>query len=78
MNKPFIVECPHCKLYIEILAINCGIFRHSIYKDSGVQVPPHTPKEECDRLFNQGLIYGCSKPFKIISYIDPPIICDYE
>jgi len=23
-------------------------------------------KEECDRLTNEGLIYGCGKPFKII------------
>lgn len=39
-------------------------------------VPPHATKEECERWINQGLVYGCAKPFKfdgkyvkIIDYI---------
>ena len=35
-------------------------------KDSLKQMDPHCPKNECDRLFSQGLIYGCGKPFQII------------
>lgn len=27
---PIIVECPHCHLCVEIVEINCAIFRHGI------------------------------------------------
>lgn len=77
MDKPFIVECPHCGQYIEILSLNCGIFRCAIFKENGLQINPHTPKEECDRLFKEGLIYGCSKPFKVVSRLSIPETCDY-
>lgn len=62
-----IVKCPHCKEYISILKkqFNCKIFRHGIYKKNYKQIDPHLKKEECDRLFNEKLIYGCGKPFKL-------------
>jgi len=77
MDRSFVVECPSCGQYIEILSINCTIFRCGIFKDSGLQINPHTPKEECNRLFKEGLIYGCGKPFKVIDKKTPPEICDY-
>jgi len=55
-----IYQCPHCSIFIEIEKINCTIFRCGIYKDSGLQIPPHLSKEECDSILN---IWGCSKPF---------------
>ncbi len=65
----FIVECPHCLMMIEITEINCAIFRHGVYKKNNKQINPHMSKADCDKLFNQGKIYGCGKPFKIIQNI---------
>jgi hypothetical protein len=73
------VECPHCKCQVEILEINCAIFRHGVLKSNGQQMNPHTPKFECDRLSETGEIYGCGKPFKVIKNNDgiQAEICDY-
>lgn len=74
-----IVICPHCNLFIEILELNCKIFRHGIYKNNNQQIPPHAKKDECDYLFTNNLIYGCGKPFKI-EIIDNKFIainCEY-
>jgi hypothetical protein len=60
-----IFECPHCKEYIIIEKINCGIFRHGVLK-SGKQIEPHSPKYLCDYYINSDMIYGCGKPFKIL------------
>ncbi len=38
MNSINIVLCPHCMEYIEILELNCKIFRHGVFKDSGKQI----------------------------------------
>ena len=63
-----ILRCPHCKNYIYIHKndLNCHIFRHGIYKESLKQIDPHMKKAECDYLYENNLIYGCGKPFKII------------
>lgn len=74
------VECPNCKCQVEILEINCAIFRHGIFKSSGQQMNPHTPKLECDRLNEMGMIYGCGKPFRITKNNDGTLQaeqCDY-
>ena len=34
---------------------------------SSHKIPPHLHKEECDRLVQENLIYGCGKPFQLIS-----------
>lgn len=82
-----LVLCPHCSQLIEIVELNCCIFRCGIYRCNGFQLPPHLPKIECDRLAESGSIYGCGKPFRIEEsesesesesekkYI--AIICDY-
>jgi hypothetical protein len=85
MNDDYTIFCPHCAEPILIYHsdINCAIFRHGVYKHNGEQMNPHESKEECDRLFRDGLIYGCGKPFRIIkttandgiAYISD--ICDY-
>lgn len=59
-NNTNIYQCPHCGIYIEIEKINCAIFRCGVYKSTGLQIPPHLSKEECDSILN---IWGCSKPF---------------
>lgn len=76
-----IVNCPHCNnpIMIYLKEINCSIFRHGIYKDTNKQIDPHLDKENCDKLLKQDLIYGCSKPFKLIKNNDiySVEICDY-
>lgn len=74
-NK-FLVKCPHCNDYIEIIELNCRIFRHGIMKNTGLQMDPHAHKEICDNLFNNNEIYGCGKPFMINEKLEV-IICDY-
>ena len=59
------LECPHCKIKIEISEINCGVFRCGIYKDNGQQVHPHMPKDESDKLGDA--IYGCGQPFQYLN-----------
>lgn len=60
-----IVACPHCHGTVEIVELNCRIFRHGVLKASGQQMSPHASREECERLAEQQLIFGCGKPFQI-------------
>jgi hypothetical protein len=67
---------------IEIVAVNCAIFRCGEYKVNGQQLPPHLPKEECDRLFSTGQIWGCGKPFRLEQKPNAAdgyvaVVCDY-
>jgi hypothetical protein len=73
------VECPHCFDYVEITQINCGIFRHGVFKNTNQQLNPHAPKSQCDLVKKLDLIYGCGKPFKLVLINDQYIaqICDY-
>ena len=61
-----IIQCPHCSIQISIQKneLNCCIFRCGQYKSTGEPINPHMPKDECDRLHNNDLIYGCSRPFR--------------
>lgn len=74
-----IIICPYCSDCILIQQLNCKIFRHGVYKDSGKQINPHMKKEKCDLLKNQNKIYGCGKPFMIIIENNDykAIECDY-
>jgi hypothetical protein len=61
-----IISCPHCKEYIEIEKINCGIFRHGVLKNNGEQIHPHSSEELCNFYIQNNKIFGCGKPFQII------------
>lgn len=78
-NANFEVQCPHCGEYVVIEQINCAIFRHGVIKTTLVQINPHLPKTQCDKLKDLDLIYGCGKPFKVISENNEwkAIECDY-
>lgn len=67
-NNTLFFECPSCSDFVIVMKdeINCSIFRHGVYKDSGMQIDPHMPKEQCEKLHISNMIYGCSNPFKII------------
>ena len=74
-----VLTCPHCKDYIIIRKINCGIFRHGMLKKNGKQINPHANKELCDYYVRENKIYGCGKPFRIMN-VDGKFdteICDY-
>jgi hypothetical protein len=71
-----IIECPHCKITIVVEALNCRIFRCGIKKSNGTQIDPHLNKSSCELLYNNGLIYGCGKPFRV-DMSENPISCDY-
>ena len=82
-DNTYTFNCPHCSLMIQVdkNQANCLIFRHGILKNKLTQIDPHLPKKDCDYLFDQDLIYGCSKPFRLvknstneISFVE---ICDY-
>lgn len=82
-----IIECPHCQQSIEILELNCRIFRCGIYKRNFGQIDPHMPKIFCEELVANNAIYGCGKPFKIevvnnnnnnmVDLSFNVVICDY-
>lgn len=63
-EQPILI-CPHCNEYVIIEKMNCGIFRHGILKNNGQQIDPHSSKVDCDKYIENGLIYGCGKPFRI-------------
>ena len=60
-----IVQCPHCNQYIEVIELNCRIFRCGVLKSDFSQINPHSSKEECVNMKNSDIIYGCGKPFRI-------------
>jgi hypothetical protein len=61
--------CPYtdCNIGIEIIEINCAIFRCGIYKDSNTQINPHLSKDECDALKKEDKIWGCGRPFQLVT-----------
>jgi hypothetical protein len=81
--------CPHCNLAVQVERnqVNCRIFRHGFYfrkeADGSItllsQMNPHEGQAECERLFREGLIYGCGKPFLMEPNANTYIVkeCDY-
>ena len=73
-------HCPYpdCNIMIEVVEINCAIFRCGVYKnvtDYGKQIDPHLSKQECDRIKKEDKIWGCGRPFKLV---DGKLIeCEY-
>lgn len=76
-NPYLILQCPYpdCNIAIEIIEINCAIFRCGVHKHNGTQVEQHLPKEECDKLKRDDKIWGCGRPFQLVN--DKCICCDY-
>lgn len=81
-----LTPCPHC--FEEILVypneVNCGIFRHAVFISEGgapgEPIPPHSSKEVCERLVEEGKVYGCGKPFRLLHQEDGKMIaeiCDW-
>lgn len=73
----YVVKCPHCHILVEVVELNCRIFRCGIYKETYEQINPHMPKKDCDELVLNNSIYGCGKPFRIPEGSTTPVECDY-
>jgi hypothetical protein len=76
------LECPHCKqtFIVNTNEINCGIFRHAVYKKDMKPINPHESETNCNKLVEEDLVYGCTKPFKISTSSDNKFIvepCEY-
>lgn len=71
-----IIKCPNCSRFIEVLELNCRIFRCGVFMDTYQQLHPHSSKEECEQAVKDGLIFGCGKPFEVIDGI--ALRCDYK
>jgi len=74
-NNMYFIMCPHCNIGIEIVELNCMIFRCGIYKHNFTQIHPHMPEAECLELVGRDAIYGCGKPFKLVNMVPTP--CEY-
>lgn len=84
-----IVECPHCNMGIVVDALNCGVFRCGVWRDTGLQINPHMSEDECKAALGNAaeplcdrisLIWGCSKPFRIYtdaSGVNRCVTCGY-
>lgn len=88
-DSAYVFNCPHCSntIVVHSQEVNCQIFRHAVFKDTGLQVNPHASKAELDSLLAQELIHGCGKPFRFVNngteaennhlYWTHAEICDY-
>jgi len=72
-HNDFYVECPSCGVMVEILALNCAIFRCGVFRDSGQQLPPHASREMCESAVPK--IWGCGKPFRVVN--NKAELCDF-
>jgi hypothetical protein len=80
-NGVLFLQCPYCLGTVEVkeTEINCSIFRHGIFKHNGEQIPPHSPKQDCDRYIAEDSIYGCGGPFRLVKTNQcwTAEVCDY-
>jgi hypothetical protein len=57
--------------------VNCGVFRHGVYKATGRPIGAHLSKSKCLELIHQQKVYGCAQPFRIrkilkeVSVVEP-------
>lgn len=67
-NDKLIFQCPNCGDFVLVFKneLNCKIFRHAVHKDNGQNINPHTSENECKKLVENNLVFGCAKPFRII------------
>jgi len=60
-----IINCPNCNQCIEVIKLNCKIFRCGVFKENMKQIDPHLCKNKCEQLVLENKIYGCGKPFQV-------------
>ncbi|NDE17926.1 hypothetical protein EBZ80_23675 [bacterium] len=59
--------CPHCHVWVTVHRpeVNCGIFRHGVFRETGQPVPPHASQPDCEQWHATDQIWGCGKPFRL-------------
>ena len=84
MSAPedLVFSCPGCNgaVVVKPTELNCRIFRHAAFKHSLQPIHPHAPKVVCDQLVASGAVFGCGKPFRIVTAPDGSLLaeaCDY-
>ena len=77
----YVFTCCHCNevFIISKNDFNCNILRHGVFKSNMTHINPHLPKNDCDMLVANNLVYGCAKPLMIIMKDNnyEVIKCDY-
>jgi len=73
-DDTYVFDCPRCGALIQVARgeTNCRIFRHAVYAGTVDPIPPHTSRDECERLVAGGLVVGCAGPFRLVLEADPP------
>jgi hypothetical protein len=79
-DEAYVFECPTCGNLVQVRRdeTNCLIFRHAAFTATLEPIPPHTPRDECERLVAAGLVTGCAAPFRLVLGDKPYAeVCDY-
>lgn len=73
-DDTYVFDCPRCGALVQVARneTNCRIFRHAVYAGTVDPIPPHTPRDECERLVAGALVVGCAGPFRLVLEADPP------
>lgn len=66
VDNAWYFDCPHCGTTIEVVDVACSIFRCGTMKSGKGQtpIPPHTDQATCERLYRDGKVWGCARPFR--------------
>ena len=67
--------CPRCFCSLELVEINCGVFRCGIFKRSFESISPHATKGEILEWLSKDMIYGCGTPLELVD--GKLVVCDY-
>ena len=72
-----VFTCPNCNKYVLVSPdeLNCGVFRHGVFRSTGDQIPSHATQKQCDQWVQSNQIDGCGKPFKYEG--NKMVLCDY-
>lgn len=76
-----IYTCPHCSIDIEIVKLNCGIFRCGIFQlknGNFRQLPKHAKQGVIQKIKNHFVVYGCGNPIKYDQLTNQLIITDWN
>jgi hypothetical protein len=62
--------CPWCECYFEVVAMNCRVFRHAMYRlprhrTNTQLVEPHMREDRMRCLLRYGVVIGCGNPLRI-------------
>jgi hypothetical protein len=68
-------HCPRCFCALELVEINCAVFRCGIFKKTFEHIPPHATKGDIMEWLSKDMIYGCGAPLQLVN--ERLVVCDY-